>query len=226
MDRYLCAILMFTGRVLLAYPTPVDFSGQISRWNINLTEPTVSYAVRAQSSYDEAFFGNLTDDAAKIWNEVPSSYLKLVPSTANEPAQITVEFVENISNSSFSAGFATFDKFDDDHNPVHCKISVLSDLHILTLQKTILHELGHCLGLGHTLVPEAIMSYSLDKNSYALDTDDRAALSRIYPADGSTPQLPPGCSTPSWLGRTQMLHWPFLILLLFPLTMRPWRKLK
>ncbi len=40
------------------------------------------------------------------------------------------------------------------------------------MAKTFLHEFGHGLGLGHSLVPQAIMSYSLEKNTFALDLDD------------------------------------------------------
>jgi len=74
--------------------------------------------------------------------------------------------------------------------------------------------MGHCLGLGHSLVPEAIMSYSLDKNTFALDLDDEAAVSRLYPADGSRPRLPPGCAAgAAWSGQARL---SLFVLLLLP----------
>lgn len=197
------------------YPTPVDFSGNISRWEIDLDNPIVTYEIRADSSYDEAYFGTLVDEAANVWSQVSTSYILLRPAPQNERADITVEFKSSLSGQAFSSGFAIFDEMSESGFPTHCSVSILVSGRLITIQKTVLHELGHCLGLGHTLVPEAIMSYSLDKNSYALDTDDRAALSRIYPSDGSEPQLPPGCATPYWLGKTKKGVW-LLIMLLIP----------
>lgn len=209
------------------YPTPVDFSGKISRWEITLDDPIVTYEVRADSSYDEAYLGSFVDEAANIWSQVSGSYILLRPAPANERADITVNFKSSLSGQAFSSGFAIFDEMSESGYPTHCSISILVSGRLITIQKTVLHELGHCLGLGHTLVPEAIMSYSLDKNTYALDTDDRAALSRIYPADGSEPQLPPGCATPYWLGKTKTGIWLLLVLLCPPfLTMLLWHKRK
>lgn len=60
----------------------------------------------------------------------------------------------------------------------------------------VLHEVGHCLGLGHTTVSGAVMypTYSQPRHLHA---DDRAGLIAIYgPAGGGGTLTPPPSPTP------------------------------
>lgn len=185
-----------------AYPVPVDFDGSLMRWNISPDSDPITYGIDADNDLDASRFASDIDDAAAMWGEVPGSYFALAPVPAGEEPQITIFLERALNGARFSAGYALFDQYDG-KDPLHCAIHVgVSDgtTHA-SIAKTVLHELGHCAGLGHTLVPEAIMSYSLDKNSFALDLDDEAAVSRLYPADGSTPKLPPGCATGAPMGK-------------------------
>jgi hypothetical protein len=184
-----------------AYPVPVDFDGSLMRWNITPDSDPVSYAVEADLEVDVSRFASDIDDAAVLWGEVPGSYFALAQVAPGATPQITIFLERALDGARFSAGYALFDQYDG-KDPLHCAIHVGVDdgtTHA-ALAKTVLHELGHCAGLGHTLVPEAIMSYSLDRNAFALDLDDEAAVSRLYPADGSTPKLPPGCAVGAELG--------------------------
>ncbi len=150
-----------------------------------------------------------------MWNNIPSSYFRYAAAEPDSEAKVTVNLDRVTSGSPFSAGYAVFDRYDG-AKPLHCTIHVTLDSasYYQAVSKTILHELGHCLGLGHTLIPEAIMSYSLDKNAFALDVDDEAAVTRLYPADGSKPGLPPGCAV-AWPARQNRL--PLALILLLPL---------
>lgn len=177
-----------------AYPTPTDFDGKPKRWSASLADPTVTVYVESLVGNEQAM-GLLTQAAMGMWNNVEQSYLMLTESDDPDNTDITITFKESIVGSDFSSGFSSYDQYDD-NGPVHCQIEILISqvMTIRGLGRTILHELGHCLGLGHSLVPQAVMSYDLDKNNFALDIDDEAAVSRLYPADGSDPQFPVGCA--------------------------------
>lgn len=196
-----------------AYPVPVDFDGSLLRWQITAENPRVSYEIVASVS-DLNYYGRLVEDSANQWSDVDGSVLRLEKAVEDEVAQITVKLTNTLDGSAYSAGFAVFDS-KDNNGPTHCTIEVLVDRAYsnYSLGKSILHELGHCVGLGHSVVPTSIMSYSLGANDFALDTDDEAAIARLYPPEGHA-ALPPGCAI--GLGRGQRQPW-LLGLLLLPL---------
>jgi hypothetical protein len=180
---------------LLAYPTPVDFDGSILRWNIGPTSPPITYEISADREEDESNYQGAIEDAVALWNDVPASYFAYELAPEDTRAQVTINLKSAIDGGEHSAGYAVFDEYDGT-KPIHCSIfvSVGGNVGYVSMAKTFLHELGHCMGLGHSLVPQAIMSYKLAENSFALDVDDQAAAARLYPADGSEPKLPPGCA--------------------------------
>jgi hypothetical protein len=199
MGRHLGPLLIaLAAPSALAYPTPVDFDGSILRWDIDKAAAPIRLEIVADRQADLSLFSDAVLDSAQIWTDVPTSYFAYTQAAEGESAQVTVNLESAIDGGSYSAGYAIFDEFDTNAppRPKHCSIfvAITDDQSYLAISKTILHELGHCLGLGHTLIPEAIMSYSLDKNGYGLDVDDEAAVTRLYPQDGSKPKLPPGCS--------------------------------
>jgi len=208
----------------LSYPTPVDFTGKLLRWNIDQHSPPVTYRVISDRTEELEFYRTLVEDAASQWSRVPSSYLQLEQVADEDHAHITVNIKSHLSGARFSSGYAIFDERDE-QGPLHCLIEIVDGGSTLGLAKTILHELGHCVGLGHSLIPESIMSYQLDKNRYGLDTDDRAAITRLYPADGSAPQLPPGCAIRAHTSWPEVSSWLFMVLFCLPLMVCfCWRK--
>ena len=176
-----------------AYPTPVDFDGTLLRWRIGSGDAPITYAIDAGES-DVVVYGDLVDSSAEKWSEIDSSYLRLERAADDQKAQITIKLRNSIEGSDYSSGFASFDE-SGKHGPIHCTTEILvgGSLGQTAVAKTILHELGHCIGLGHSVIPEAIMSYTLEKNVFNLDTDDEAAASRLYPVDGPV-RLPKGCA--------------------------------
>jgi len=178
-----------------AYPTPVDFDGSLMRWDIKPGDPAITYEIQADRAEDADAYQQAIDDAALLWSKVPMSYFAYQPVTDGQTAQVTVHLKSTLEGSDYAAGYAIFDSYSQ-KKPAHCSIFVVVDPGVgyTAMSKTFLHELGHCVGLGHSLVPQAIMSYKLDQNRFALDVDDEAAVARLYPADGSTPHLPPGCA--------------------------------
>jgi hypothetical protein len=183
------------GEVALAYPTPVDFDGSILRWDIDADSPPITYEIKADRQDDALTYQGAVEDAVDLWNGVPASYFAYDKVGPEQKAQVTIHLQSVIDGGQYSAGYAIFDEYEGT-KPSHCSIYVSADdgIGYMGMAKTFLHELGHCLGLGHSLVPQSIMSYKLEENSFALDVDDQAAVSRLYPADGSKPKLPPGCA--------------------------------
>jgi len=189
------ATALIASGAALAYPTPIDFDGELLRWNITIEDQPISYRVTGAAA-DVERLTVMATQAATFWSDVPTSYLQFRPAADDEREQVTIELVSSFDGDSFSSGYALFDDFDDEGNPLHCliRITVSADTSFFAFGKTVLHELGHCVGLGHSMVPVAIMSYSLDKNTFALSADDEAGVSRLYPADGTEPTLPLGCA--------------------------------
>lgn len=200
MGRTLVSILiavsfLLSGTNVLSYPTPVDFDGTLLRWDIGPDDGPITYEIKASDEDDLSVYGNLISDAAETWNAVESSYVRYEEAQEGQIPHVTINLNRTIEGGSVSSGYALFDEYSG-NKPSHCSIYILIDNSFSqnSIAKTILHEMGHCLGLGHSLIPEAIMSYQLKKNQFALDIDDEAAVTRLYPASGDDPELPPGCA--------------------------------
>lgn len=220
--KYFIFFLLMTTTVY-SYPTPVDFDGKLLRWNKSVDNPTIYWEINVENPATEEILLGLVTDATSLWNNVSGSFINLQKVQGDDSPNITIEFVSESENSDVSSGFSIFDEFDG-NEPSHCKIQVLLYGGLYNISKTILHELGHCLGLGHSLIPQSIMSYYLDKNSFGLDIDDRAAVSRLYPMNGETPILPSGCAILSEKGKRSDSIWIYylipLIFSFFPFAIR------
>ena len=202
-----------------AFPEPVDFDGSLSRWHIGLADPPITYGVEADNPADASGYQNAVAEAVTLWNQVPGSYFRYALAPDGEPPQVTIHLQDSLNGTRSTAGYTYFDKYDG-NKPIHCMIVILVDdsVSYRSVAKTILHELGHGLGLGHSLVPQAIMSYSLQQNSFLLDVDDHAAVARLYPLSGHRPKLPPGCAAGSGdYGASTSSSFALLLMLLIPL---------
>jgi len=142
----------------------------------------------------------LTQRVLDEYNNVESSFvtLDLYPQDISQPPGTkegfstfttdtaryrTITICFNFGNDPTASGQALLDFRDGDW--VACEIQ-LADYHLTlssSYQATLLHELGHCLGLGHPQDTEqAIMSYN--HNGYSkiqLGLDDKMGLTYLYP---------------------------------------------
>ena len=176
-----------------AYPTPTDFNGKVQRWNIDIASPPLTYAVKGD---DDALaeYGSAIPLAMQKWQDVATSYVSFTEAASYDEAQITIA-LNSKGVGNFSSGYTQIDT-DEKGEMAHAHVEILvgDTISFETFAKTALHEIGHTIGLGHSLMAHSIMSYQLDQSEFNLDTDDIAAITRLYPADGSKPKLPPGCS--------------------------------
>ena len=182
----------------LAYPVPVDFGGKLVRWKIDSSDTPVFFETVNDSTLPDAAALAMVQESAALWSSVDGSLLRLqeVADPSANPASITVHFESDFDGGSFAAAYASFDRTAENGDPIHCtvKVAIRGTEALSDLEKTVLHEFGHCLGLGHSLFPRAIMSYRLEQNAFQLDVDDEAALRGLYPQDGGGAAIPPGCT--------------------------------
>lgn len=189
--------LVMSAPIAVANPTPTDTRGRLQRWPITIASPQISYRVAVPEGVAISQHLAFTERAAQMWTDVGESYIELVELSEDDPAkeQITIVLTRQFSGNSRSGGFAIFDEWDS-AGPRHCRIEVpIKPLMRSGFPRTILHELGHCIGLGHSLVPESVMSYDLSKSGFYLAIDDQAGAAQLYPADGSAPRPPLSCGT-------------------------------
>ncbi len=154
---------------------------------------------------DTALMGALLNEAVKRWNDVESSYLNfevvVTPGVVKDQEdEIYAIVVENQDSQAVAA--AALPIFVSDHPNASpnkksgriifdCDISVSSSgVGAKSLLKTLIHEMGHCLGLGHPHSNyHSIMSYANISGSSQLDLDDKAGISFLYPADGNSEKV-------------------------------------
>jgi hypothetical protein len=163
---------------------------------------------------DQDFWLTLVQLAIQPWNKVADSYLEMDvtfsdQATLDQEDRIFSIVVgkTNLSSSAFAAPAV------EGQTIVDCDINV-SDRgsSAKSLAFTLMHEIGHCLGLGHNHSDySAVMGYARTDRSLNLGLDDEAGLIYLYPLSSiGEPRELAGCGVIS--GSTQPQPWiPFVL---------------
>jgi hypothetical protein len=137
---------------------------------------------------DKDFMLELLKASLAIWNDVPGKFLVLElvedPQAALDREDLQHSIVVEKSKNLSTAAYASPNIPDDQKNTIiDCDINVSDrSTSAKELAFTLVHELGHCLGLGHAHSNyNAIMGYSRSKKNLSLGADDIAGLIYLYP---------------------------------------------
>ncbi len=137
---------------------------------------------------DSTFFEAVVMESMKKWNDVEDSYVELVLEDAAGPGPNEEDKINNISigsgswSDSGSALPTTGQTSADSHFIVDCDITLDNETDVEKFADTVLHELGHCLGLKHPhYSTKSVMSYSNLGKKFELALDDKAGITVLYP---------------------------------------------
>jgi len=164
---------------------------------------------------DADFFKAMVLEAMKRWNDVEDAFIELALSTENGTAADAEDNINTIifSSGSWSDAGSALPKQgtteQDSRYIVDCDISLDAEKDPQKLAFTVLHELGHCLGLLHPhYSTKSVMSYATINKNLELTLDDKAGVTILYPVSyekrknliplcGSLPALTPHRGTTS-----------------------------
>lgn len=136
---------------------------------------------------EEEFMNELLIRAFGVWNTVKGSYLRMTVKQENnedidENDDVNVIAVKGGINAS-AAAFAQPSLTDNKNEIRDCDITI-SDVKTTAedLLYTLVHEIGHCVGLGHNHTNyNSLMGYSRMSRMPKLGADDKAGLIYLYP---------------------------------------------
>lgn len=156
-------------------------------------------------SSDQEMLEAILNLAVNTWNAVPTAYIELkVELSANaivDENDETFSIVVDAQDSELVAAASLPSFLSNDPNPsererdphiIHdCDIALgTHSVSAKSLLKTIVHELGHCLGLGHPHSSyDSIMSYANLSDKAKLSLDDKAGISFLYPEPSESEQV-------------------------------------
>jgi len=149
---------------------------------------------------DQAFMQQLLTIAVDRWNTVRGSFLRMEVLLSNTPVSMDPEdkvfsLVVEPSDNASSAAYAAPQMDENETTIIDCDINIASrKTDAESLLFTLVHELGHCIGLGHAHSNYgAIMGYSRTERKATLGADDKAGLIFLYPdpayVDGNSKEL-------------------------------------
>lgn len=167
--------------------------------------------------------------SAEKWTDVRGSYLVLQvivdPSSTVDPED-SIFSITTVSSNAATVGASARPMFDsqepeEEQTELELDRSIIQDCDILVsngevsaegMFLTLVHELGHCLGLGHPHTNQhSIMSYARTSRASDLSLDDQAGAIFLYPEEDMVVTENLGCGT---LGNWGHSYWFYIVLFL------------
>lgn len=164
----------------------------------------------------------LVQAAMDEWNDVRGSYIRLEAELSDAATLDKSDGVYSIVSSSTNFTTAAYARPEITDDVIgDCDIAVSErGARAESMAFTLMHELGHCLGLGHNHGDyKAAMSYAREQRDLSLGLDDEAGLIYLYPAPGVEPprELIACGAIAGQDGKQRPLTTPLHLLLLLPI---------
>jgi len=181
----------------------------------------------------EAMFEEILTEAMLTWNEIEGSYLVLEWSkSTGEDSAVKIDEEDNIfsllvdTEGDITVAASARPNSDvSEDNPqgkiiTDCDIEISNgDIKANSLLIILVHELGHCLGLGHNHSNYgSIMGYSRTRKTSRLGLDDKSGAIYLYSINGADVEtkelIRSGCGVLKGVGNASTYPIMLLILLI------------
>lgn len=137
---------------------------------------------------DDQFWATLVQEVMNIWNNVEGSYVVLQAEVDDNAALDPDDRSYSIKTGNLpKTAAASALPRNEDGKIYDCDITISkAKQEAKDLAYTLLHELGHCLGLGHNHSNyNAVMGYSRGSRALWLSPDDKAGIIYLYQESGT-----------------------------------------